>query len=380
MMKQKRIALVIKTSGLEYDDRVRKEIQTIQKLYPSISFKIFVMLPENKETEGVTSYGTPYKSVYVPSRDKYPSAKKAALKSYEFYKTIKDELKEFDAVWCANDDTAVVAALVKTKHLIWDLHELPTAMMSSKLKRWLLKFIFSRCQIVIHANPQRAAYLQGQGLIKQPEKHYALRNYPNFEDKDPETDNNYLQFEEWKKDGKCVYLQGLNNESRAAFETVDAVMQTAGLIAVIVGGFDENSKHALINKYGEELEKRVYFAGKIPQMKIPQFVEKCQLSLIFYKNVRPNNWLCEANRFYQSIILGLPVVTGNNPPMKEIVEKYGFGVSIDDDGGNTEKIKQGIHDVLSSYDVYRKNIEENKHNLLWGCQKSIIKEIVDLLQ
>ena len=74
MEKKTRIALVIKTDGLEYDDRVRKEILTTQKLFPNVEFKIFVMFPENKETDGVTSYGVPYHSVYIPSRDKYPSS------------------------------------------------------------------------------------------------------------------------------------------------------------------------------------------------------------------------------------------------------------------------------------------------------------------
>ena len=59
MDKERKIALVIKTEGLEYDDRVRKEILTVEKIYPNVKFKIFAMLPGNKEREGVTEYGTP---------------------------------------------------------------------------------------------------------------------------------------------------------------------------------------------------------------------------------------------------------------------------------------------------------------------------------
>ncbi len=375
----KKIALVIKTAGLDYDDRVRKEILSVQEIYPNIKFKIFVMYPENKETTGVTSYGTPYKSVYVPSRDKYPSGQKAALKSYEFYKAIKEELKEYDAIWCANDDTALVVALAKSKHILWDLHELPGSLMGNPIKKWLLKYLFSRCKAVVHANPQREQYLESIGAISDNSKHFAIRNYPNFEDRDNEYDGLYHQFIEWKGERKCVYLQGLANDSRAAYESIEAVLQTPELVAVVVGGFDNESKKRLEKEYGAELTERVFFVGKIPQLKIPQYVEQCYMSLIFYKNVRPNNYYCEANRFYQSVLLGLPVVVGNNPSMKELVDKYNFGVSIEDDGNDIIKIKEGIDKILTYYDTYKVSIKKHRDNLIWGTQDGTIKQIVEKL-
>ena len=378
-MKDIKIALVIKTDGLDYDDRVRKEILTIQDLHPQIKFQIFVMYPENKETTGVTSYGIPFKSVYVPSRDKYPSGQKAALKSYEFYKAIKDELKEYDALWCANDDTAIVVAFAQMKHILWDLHELPSSLIGNPIKKWFLKYLFSRCKVVVHANPQREQYLESIGAISAPSKHFALRNYPSFEDRDRHYDDKYHQFVVWKGEKKCVYLQGLTNGSRAAYESIEAVLQTKDLAAVVVGKFDNESRNRLEKEHGSRLAERVFFVGKIPQLKIPQYVELCYMSLVFYKNVRPNNYYCEANRFYQSVILGLPVVVGNNPSMKELVDKYNFGVSIDDDGNDISKIKEGIDKILDNYDIYKDNIKNYRENLTWGTQDSTIKKIVDKL-
>lgn len=378
-MKEVKIALVIKTDGLDYDDRVRKEILTVQKLYPEIRFKIFVMLPENKETEGVTKYGTPYRSVYIPSRDKYLSGKRAALKSYEFYKVIKDDLKDFDAVWCANDDTALVVALVKSKRILWDLHEIPSSLIGNRVKKRLLKYIFSKCKVVVHANSQREKYLESIGVVSSPEKHYALRNYPNFTDRDLEFDDQYYEFIEWRGDRKCVYLQGLVNDSRAAYESIVAVLRFPHLSAVVVGGFDKDSKVRLEREYGERLIERVHFIGKIPQLKIPQYVEQCFMSLVFYKNVSPNNYYCEANRFYQSVILGLPVVVGNNPSMKELVDRYGFGVSIEDDGRDVDKIVSGIGEITNHYEMYRNNIIKNRNVLNWESQEDTFRQILKTL-
>ncbi len=377
--KDYRIALIIKTDGLEFDDRVRKEIVTVNKLYPNITFKIFVMLPENKETTGVTSYGTPYRSVYIKSRDKYPSAKRVVLKSYEFYQSIKEEIKTFDAIWCANDDTALIAALVKKDHLLWDLHEIPTAMLNNPVKRLLLKRIFSRSKVVIHANPQRANYLHEIGVISDLSKHYAIRNYPNFDDEEKETDEVYESFMTWKYNRKCVYLQGLLNDSRAAYESIKAVLAFPDLCCVVVGKYDEKSTERLKTEFGESFTERVRFIGKIAQLRIPHYVKQCYLSLVFYKNVRPNNFYCEANRFYQSVVLGLPVVVGNNPSMKELVDKYGFGVSIDDDGGDVDIIINGIKNVIDNYQLYQNNNLKYRNELLWDNQMNVFKEIIEHL-
>lgn len=379
MEKVNKIAIVIKTSGLEYDDRVRKEILSVQKIFPYIQFKIFAMLPDNKEYEGVTDYGVPFKAVFVPARDKYPSTRKVLLKAWQFQKAIEKELRTYDAVWCANDDATATVALTKNKRILWDLHEIPSSLMGNRLKKIILKYLFTRCKVVVHANPQRKHYLESIGVISHPESHYALRNYPNFEDEDKSFDERYNLFVEWKAGRQCIYLQGLANVNRSSYETVSAVMKFPDLCAVVVGGFDAKAKDRLGREYKEELNKRILFIGSIAQLKIPQYVKQCFMSLVFYKNVSPNNWYCEANRFYQSVILGLPVVTGNNPSMQELVCKYGFGVSIDDDGGDVDKIIAGINKVRENYNEYQMNAIKYRNLLLWDNQEKEIKKIVEVL-
>ena len=232
---------------------------------------------------------------------------------------------------------------------------------------------------MVHANPQRAEYLQQIGIIKDMAKHYAIRNYPNFNDVDPVYDDNYRKFVEWKAGRKCIYLQGLNDDSRSAYESVSAVLKTKDLVAVVIGNFDQSSGLRLSQEWGEELADRICFIGRVPQLKIPQYVAECVTTLVFYKNVRPNNYYCEANRFYQSVILGLPVVVGNNPPMRELVKKYGFGVSIDDDGGDIQKIQQGIQNIFANYETYRDNNLKHRQNIIWDNQEPVFKEIIEKL-
>lgn len=36
--------MILHTNGIEYDDRIRKEMLTVMKLYPDIKFKIFAII------------------------------------------------------------------------------------------------------------------------------------------------------------------------------------------------------------------------------------------------------------------------------------------------------------------------------------------------
>ena len=126
--KQYNIALVLYTQGLDYDDSIRKEILSIQKIYSNVKFKIFAVEPKNREEEGISSYGVPYRIPYLESRDKYASGTHTLAKAWDFYKSIKNDLKAFDAIWCADHETFLFVLFTRNKQVIWDLHELPVAL------------------------------------------------------------------------------------------------------------------------------------------------------------------------------------------------------------------------------------------------------------
>ena len=143
--KQYRIALVLYTRGIDYDDRVRKEILSIQGLYPNVSFKIFAVETKNREENGVSSYGVPYRIPFLKSREKYASGTHTLAKAWDFYNTIRKDLKSFDAVWCADPETFIFVLMVSGKPILWDLHELPMALMGNPIKKSLFHFLERKC-------------------------------------------------------------------------------------------------------------------------------------------------------------------------------------------------------------------------------------------
>ena len=377
MDKQKHynIALVLYTQGIDYDDRIRKEILSIKSLYSNVDFKIFAVEPKNREEEGITSYGVAYRMPYLKSRDKYASGTHILQKAWDFYKTIRKDLRAFDAVWCADPETFIFVLMLQGKPIAWDLHELPLAFMGNSIMKTLFKYLERKCDVMVHANEPRLRYLEKIGLVKHPQKQYILRNYPKFNEIDSEYDEAYNDFVKWLGDDKCAYLQGVVNEARADIESIQAVLAIPNLKAVVVGGIQPKRMEDFKQRFGEEiLTERVYFTGRINQLKTPQYIRKCCIALVFYKNTSPNNWYCEPNRLFQNVINGNPVVVGNNPPMKEFVEANHCGVSVDTDGKDVDKIIESIKIVLNNPFGYKiLNVDE----VLWDKQNVVIDKIMN---
>lgn len=376
--KEYKIALVVYTSNLDYDDRIRKEIVSIQKMYPNVKFNIFALYYQNKSEEGITSYGVPYRVYALKSRAKYPSNTHTFLKSWEFFKTVKPELKKYDAIWCADYHIILFPLLLHGKPMLWDLHELPFMLLGRSWGKYIFRFIERKMRVIIHANESRQQYLQAIGMAKRPEKHLALRNYPDFNEIDKEYDEKYFEFNKWLGDDKCVYLQGIQDYERADMESICSIMDGTNFKAVVIGRINETLRERLVEKYGEdEVSRRLFFTGMIKQLKTPQYIRRCVTSLVFYKNISMNNWYCEPNRLFQNIINGNPVVVGNNPPMKELVEKYKVGVCANTDGSDQSKIVEAMNKLLHEYDSYKKQCVECADKLLWSGQDDIIRDVME---
>lgn len=376
--KHYKIALLLYTSGIDYDDRIRKEIMSIKEIYSNIDFKIFAVDPNNREESGITSYGVPYRIPFLRTREKYASGTHTLIKAMDFYRSTKQDLKAFDAIWCADPETFIFVLLTHKKPIAWDLHELPLAFMGNFVMKMLFKFLERKCKVMVHANNARLQYLHQKGLVRHMDRQFFLRNYPQFNELDKEYDDSYYAFVKWLGEDKCVYLQGINAAARADLESLEAVLAISGLKAVVVGRIQPDRMLLFEEKFGKELlHQRVFFAGQQKQLKTPQYIRCCFTALIFYKNTQPNNWFCEPNRMFQNVINGNPVVVGNNPPMKDFVEANGFGICVDTDGSDVNKIIKGLEDLISNYDKYKSNVMASSGQILWNSQNETIKKIVE---
>ena len=377
MLTEKKIAMILHTNGLEYDDRIRKEMETVMKLFPEIKFKIFAIIDgkHDKCESGITSYNIEYEIPFLLSRKKYRPGTHLLQKAWDFYKTVKPKLDDFDAIWCADFDIFFFILCTK-KPKVWDMHELPMLFLGNPIKKTFLRFLIKKCQVVIHANIERLNYLKEKKVISDISKHCIVRNYPSIENELLEIEDIiYSKFLNWKGESSCAYIQGIGGYARCPEECIDAIMQIKNLKAVVIGSFDNQLKSKLLQKY-PFLEERIFFVGMVPQRFTIMYINKCDVSLVFYRNISPNNYYCEPNRMFQSIMADCPVVVGNNPPMKNLVDRYQFGISLSDDGSNVDNICTAIQIVLTNRDTYVQNIRNNKYVIEWKNQVDEFRTII----
>ncbi len=375
-MERKKIAMVLYTQGLEYDDRIRKEILSITGRHPEVTFEIFAVTPKNVKDDGITEYGVTYHIPFLKSREKYNSGTHALAKAYDFYRAVAPELKRFDAVWCADIETFLFPALLpKNKPLIWDLHELPAPFMRNKIMKKIFKFMTGKCTLMYHANEPRIERLREMGMISSKTPNIAIRNYPQkglFKEQTPAFEK-LDEFKKWCNGRKCIYLQGVSSMIRRPIESVSAIMESPGFCGVVVGGYPEEAMNVISEKYSEsELKDKIFFVGKVPQIQTKNFISECLLGLVFYQTCTLNNTYCEPNRMFQTIMMGKPVIVGCNPPMKDMVEKYNVGKVLKSDGENIEEIKSAIIEVEDNYSLYKANTEKASTNITWEAQEDLL--------
>lgn len=362
--KRLKIAIVCRTIGLEYDDRIRKECITLAK---NAEIKIFAVFSNNKEEEGITSYGVPYKSFHLSTRDKLKASKFLLIKAFEFYIKVRSHLKEYDRTWAHEEYTFLFPFFAKKNKLIWDLHEIPS-MFNRPILRNVFHIIEKKSLKIIHGNAYRIKYMESKGLIKMPEKHAFIRNYPdhNFLSSE-EMPPNYTDFIEWVGKDEYVYLQGLTVSGRYPYNSIASVLEATEYKIVVVGSFeDKDALYELNQKYGDNLKKRVFFTGMVNQLAIPPYVMDSIFTIVLYNNSDPNNRYCEPNRLYQAINFAIPVITGSNESMAEIININSIGIALSSDGRDLQELIMAIKKLQENYSYYKSNSEKHKSHYIWN--------------
>jgi len=375
MDKKRKIAVVLSTGNIENDDRIRKEIISIQKM-DNFQVKIFAKVNENIKKDGITTYGTPYKQLYLKSRDIFPSAKFLAFKILEMYFRLHKELKQYDIIWCADEAMFIFPLLIKNKPIIWDLHEIPQLFLKNNFTKKLFHFLERKCNFIIHANQYRLNYLIEEKVVLLPNKHFIIHNYPDRDFiKSTLLPPSYQEIRQWLNHSKYVYLQGISDSSRYPYNSIASILQSTDLKIVITANpIKNNLREKLIAEFGNQFIERVYFTGMLDQLYTPSIIKDAVFSMIYYKIDAPNNRYCEANRFYQSLAFGVPVICGCNESMKEIIDIYHCGIALKSDGSDLAEIKIAIKYLLDNYEYYSANAMAVKDLFIWDD-----KNIFDLL-
>ncbi len=370
-----KIAFILFTNGLEYDDRIRKEMFSMRELLGDVEFKVFAFHGDNHSETGVLSYGVPYEIISLNKRGGSKSLISQLRKEYDFFSQIKKKVRDYDWLWVC-DDQPFFFPLLSKKPIIWDLHEIPASIIGSRIKNILFHRMERRCKWMIHANQERLDYLVCKGIVKHPEKNLILRNYPdhNWLSEGSNRSESFNRFYRWLGENEYIYIQGITGDARFPWETLSSIMQAKCIKAVIIGKVPNEVRERVSATY-PDVDKYLYYAGQMVQSETAAFLANCHFSMVFYDDKSPNNLYCEPNRMFQSLGLGKPVIVGYNDPMKNVIDKYGNGVVLPSTGSCIEDNINGIRQMMESYAAFMENASRYKDVFLWESQNALFKQL-----
>jgi len=365
-----KILMIIKTSAIDYDERLKKEIDSLINIGVT-NLSLFAV-------EDIAShYSNPYVELYNP-KFLFRNLRFRPLKIFTLLELIirlklRFKTKIYDKVWIHDPIMMflipVLKLNIKPNSLIWDLHELPSKIiLDNFFLRWLFKSTASICSTIIVANKERGEYLTEKGLIKT---YKALYNYPvqNTQER-----NNYndIEFDNWIKDKEFAYCQSATHPSRNFFALAKACVNKKQFL--VVAG-EKNNIYQDTRKQIPRFDEYILVLGKKPSDKLYYYYSNARFSFVFYSNKNTNNYLCAPNRLYSSIKFGIPVIVGANPTMKNIVEVFKCGVSLNDFGDNSHNIENAIEKMNRNHLFFKKNTKKISEAFDWNSQENIIKEI-----
>lgn len=142
---------------------------------------------------------------------------------------------------------------------------------------------------------------------------------------------------------------------------------------LLVGGGSEEDR-AIISKIVDDYKlNNIHFIKRVGEDEMKYLIQKCDLGVVNYGKYDINNKYCASGKIYEFIFEGLPVITTENIPLVDMVEKHKIGIA-DDEYIN------GIRKIASDYAFYKANVirfidqidvNENNYHLYEILNKSL---------
>lgn len=255
---------------------------------------------------------------------------------YEFFWLMKNQ---FDAVHVCDFDVylpALAAAKLKRKKIVYDIFDFYGEMIVAPrlLKNFIKKidaFLTQFADGVIVTDENRI------NKIKELNLKRAIVIYntpPDFYDKF------YKNIEDKKKtDVFTMAYIGLIEKGRGC----DILLQMAAEIPntnFIFGGFSIYESDEILKKKMENIPNVIFLGRVFPYEKTLEMLSKCDAMFALYDPSAPMHKYSSANKVFESMMLGKPIVVAENTGMDKIVEKHKTGLIVE--YGDKEQIKQAI--------------------------------------
>ena len=253
--------------------------------------------------------------------------------------------KNYQFIHACDFDTvipALISKILKKKKVIYDIFDFYADMLRNvpNFLRGVIRSIdlhlIGLADAVIIADESRREQIKGS----KPKELVVIYNSPS------------IQINQIRNPIKTDYdliigYVGLLQKERGLLEVINVTKKHINW-KLILAGFGGDSE--LIHDYGKNTPN-VEFLGRVSYEKALEIYSGCDILFAIYDPSIPNHKYSSANKLFEAMMLGKPIIVAKNTGMDELVDRYKLGFIIN--YGNEKEIEEALRKV-EGWDLTRK--------------------------
>jgi len=225
---------------------------------------------------------------------------------------------------------AVIFGKLKRAKIFYDSRELFGHLAGLKDKkfrqsfwRWIEKLFIKKADLVIVTGKMDEDFLKKKYHLRNT---LVLRNLPRYYKSPVHLDiHTNLKLDKSKS---IILYQGVLLKGRGIEKVFEVLKDLPDHVFVIAGGGEYEDHY---KRLADEmiLNEQVFFLGKLTQEDLPKVTASADVGVSLIENLSKSYYYALPNKLFEYIMAEVPVIVSNLPQMKEIIEKYDVGISVD---------------------------------------------------
>lgn len=151
---------------------------------------------------------------------------------------------------------------------------------------------------------------------------------------------------------KLLIYQGLLSRGRGLEQAISSLERLEDCALLIVGYGPIRDDLQLL---AEDLRvaDRVIMRDAVPYSQLVKYTVAADAGLVLIQDICRSYYLCAPNKFYEYMMMGVPVVASDFPEMRDIVHEYPVGVLVDDPS-DPRCVARSVKHLFSDSKEYQK--------------------------
>lgn len=199
---------------------------------------------------------------------------------------------------------------------------------------------------------------------------YVIHNTPDVQSIDP----NITVIKSKDKDKMKIVYVGILANSRMLREMAEIVANDTRY-EFHIGGFGK--LESVFDGYAKKYEN-IYFYGKLPYAKTLALEKECDVMVAIYDPSVRNNQYSAPNKFYESLMIGKPIIMAKGTGFDSIIDDNSIGITVD---FSKDGIRRGFEELLDKKENWHscgtkaKLLYSNEYS--WSIMERRIQEIYE---